>query len=91
MPLIPLKDGDRYFVFASLGGSPRNPAWYHNLMAHPEIQIEAEGKTIAVRAVEMKGAERDELYARQVAAHGFYAGFQKKTKRVIPVIALEPR
>jgi len=90
VPLIPLKDGERYVVFASLGGSPHNPNWYHNLIAHPEIEIEAGGETIPVRAIEVTGAERNELYERQVAAHSFYAGFQKKTKRVIPVIALEP-
>lgn len=91
VPLIPLRDGNRYIVFASVGGAPRNPAWYHNLVANPEINIEAGGETIPVRAIEVTGNERDQLFARQVAAHPFYAGFQRKTKRIIPVIALEPR
>ena len=91
LPLNYLPDGDRYVAFASIGGAPRNPAWYHNLIAHPDIVIEVDGQTLSVRAVEVKGAERDELFARQVASQPYYAGFQKKTKRIIPVIALEPR
>ncbi len=91
IPLMYLKDGDRYVVFASVGGAPKNPSWYHNLVAHPDIDIEAGNETIAVRARVTEGAERDDLFARQVARHSFYAGFQKKTKRLIPVIALEPR
>jgi hypothetical protein len=60
-------------------------------MAHPDIEIEVDGETLPVRAVEVIGEERDALYARQVASQPYYAGFQTKTKRVIPVIALEPR
>ncbi|MGE0688448.1 MAG: nitroreductase family deazaflavin-dependent oxidoreductase [Dehalococcoidia bacterium] len=91
IPLMYLKDGDCYVVFASVGGAPQNPAWYHNLVAHPDIDIEVGSKTVPVRARVTEGAERDELFARQVARHSFYAGFQKKTKRIIPVVALEPR
>jgi deazaflavin-dependent oxidoreductase (nitroreductase family) len=91
VPVMFLRDGDRYVVFASIGGAPRNPAWYHNLIAHPDLTIEVGGERIEVRAVELTGAERDEIYARQVRAHPFFAGFQKKTKRVIPVVALVPR
>jgi deazaflavin-dependent oxidoreductase (nitroreductase family) len=87
-PVMYLKDGDRYLVFASKGGSPTNPDWYHNLRAHPgDVQIEVGDKTIDVRAEEIKGAERDILYAKQASLYPQFAEYQKNTKRVIPVVA----
>jgi len=71
-PMMYLRDGDRYLVFASKGGAPDNPAWYHNLMANPDAEIEVGDDTLAVRAEELKGAERDEKYARQAE---LYPGF----------------
>src|SRR5215210_5460283 len=56
VPLNFTKDGDRYIVVASLGGAPKNPAWYHNLVAHPDIDIEAGGQTLPVRARVTEGA-----------------------------------
>ena len=91
IPLNYSRDGDTYIVVASLGGSPRNPNWYHNLVANPDIDVDVGGKTMPMRARVTEGAERDALFAKQVAKHSFYAGFQKKTTRIIPVIALEPR
>jgi deazaflavin-dependent oxidoreductase (nitroreductase family) len=91
IPLNFSRHGDGYIVVASVGGAPKNPAWYHNLVAHPEIDVEVGSKTIPMRARVTQGAQRDELFAKQVAKHSFYAGFQKKTKRLIPVILLEPR
>jgi deazaflavin-dependent oxidoreductase (nitroreductase family) len=90
IPLNFTQDGDRFIVVASLGGAPKNPNWYHNLVAHPDIDIEVAGETRRLRARVTEGAERDEFFGKAVAKHGFYAGFQKKTTRVIPVIALEP-
>jgi deazaflavin-dependent oxidoreductase (nitroreductase family) len=92
--LVPLnysRHGDGYIVVASVGGAPRNPAWYHNLVAHPDIDVEVGSETIPMRARVTSGAEREELFAIQVARHSFYAGFPKKTTRLIPVILLEPR
>jgi deazaflavin-dependent oxidoreductase (nitroreductase family) len=92
--LIPLnfsRHGDAYIVVASVGGAPRNPAWYHNLVAHPDIDVEVGSQTIPMRARVTSGAEREALFAIQVARHSFYAGFQNKTARMIPVILLEPR
>lgn len=90
-PVMYMKDGSRYLVFASMAGAPASPAWYHNLVAHPEIDIEVDGQTVPVRAVDVRGTERDELYARQAAAHPQFAEYQERTSRVIPVVALEPR
>jgi deazaflavin-dependent oxidoreductase (nitroreductase family) len=90
-PVMYLKDGERYLVFASKGGAPENPGWYHNLMAHPEVQIEVGDSTIDVNASEVKGEERDRLYAKQCSLYPQFAEYEKKTKRKIPVISFVPR
>lgn len=90
-PVMYLKDGSRYLVFASKGGAPNNPGWYHNLKAHPNVQIEVGDDTFHVKAEEVTGSERDRLYARQCSLYPQFAEYQKKTKRVIPVIAFNPR
>jgi deazaflavin-dependent oxidoreductase (nitroreductase family) len=90
-PLAYLPDGDRVVVFASKAGAPTNPDWYHNLLAHPDVTIEIDGETRPVRAVVVKGPERDELFARQKQAMPGFADYEAKTDRVIPVIALERR
>jgi len=90
-PMMYLRDGDRYLVFASKGGAPTNPAWYHNLVANPDAEIEVGDDTIAVRAEELKGAERDEKYAKQAELYPGFAEYEAKTTRVIPVVALTAR
>ncbi|WP_269859654.1 nitroreductase family deazaflavin-dependent oxidoreductase [Streptomyces sp. RPT161] len=89
-PMMYLADQGRYLVFASKAGSERNPDWYHNLLAHPEVRIEVGDDVVAVRAVELRGAERDTAYAEQARRHPGFAGYQRKTRRVIPVVALIP-
>lgn len=90
-PVVYLPDGDRYVVFASMGGAPKSPAWYHNLIANPEIDIEVNGETVPVRAIEIKGEAHDSLYARNVAIHPAFGEYQQNTTRIIPVIAFERR
>ena len=87
-PVMYLADGDRYLVFASKAGSDRNPDWYWNLRASPGTAIEVGDETIAVRATELTGAERDEKYRIQSERYPGFAGYQEKTSRTIPVIAL---
>lgn len=87
-PVMYLKDGDRLLVFASKGGADTHPDWFLNLRAHPDIQIEVGDETIDVRAQEVTGKERDVLYNRQATLYPAFAGYQLKTKRIIPVIAL---
>jgi len=90
-PMMYLKDGDRYLVFASKGGADSNPDWYYNMKAHPEVQIEVGDEKIDVRAEEITGPERDMLYKRQATLYPTFAEYQQKTKRTIPVAALVPR
>jgi deazaflavin-dependent oxidoreductase (nitroreductase family) len=89
-PLMYLKDGDRYVIFASKGGADTNPDYYYNLKAHPNIQIEVGNETIDVRAEEITGPERDRLFARQASLYPAFDQYQRRTKRIIPVIALTP-
>lgn len=86
-PVMYLKDGERILVFASKAGADTNPDWYHNLKAHPDTQIEIGDDTMEVRAEEIKGPERDRLYAKQVSLYPRFGEYEAKTKRVIPVIA----
>jgi deazaflavin-dependent oxidoreductase (nitroreductase family) len=83
-------DGDgAWLIVASAGGSTKNPAWYHNLAAHPDqAQIEVGGKTVDVTATQLAGQERDAAWQRITAAQPRYAGYEKKTDRVMPVIRL---
>lgn len=90
-PMMYLQDGDRYLVFASKGGAPTNPDWYHNLKANPDAEIEVGDETFAVRAEELPSAERDEKYAEQAALYPGFADYEERTDRVIPVVALAPR
>jgi deazaflavin-dependent oxidoreductase (nitroreductase family) len=89
-PLAYLPDNGRYVIFASKGGSPSNPDWYHNLVAHPNIRIElGDGSIFDARATVAQGAERDRLYAAQVARVPVFADYESKTQRLIPVVVLE--
>lgn len=90
-PVMYLKDGNRYLVFGSKGGSDTHPDWYHNLKAHPDVQIEVGDEKIDVHAEEINGAERDRLYAKQASLYPQFAQYQQKTKRIIPVIAFTPK
>lgn len=89
-PLAYLRDGDRYAIFASKAGAPTNPGWYHNLKAHPDIEIEVGGDTLAVHATEVTGEERERLFATQAEQRPQFAEYQTKTTRQIPVIVLTP-
>jgi deazaflavin-dependent oxidoreductase (nitroreductase family) len=87
-PLVPLVDGDRLYVFASKGGAPRDPDWYRNLVAHPEVEVEYGDERFDARAVTVTGEERDRLYAAQVQAQPGFGDYEKRTDRVIPVVEL---
>src|SRR5713101_9667789 len=71
-PLVYHADGDRLVVFASKGGAPTNPDWYHNLVAHPRATVEVGEERFDVTASVLAGAERDEMYEQQAA---LYPGF----------------
>jgi deazaflavin-dependent oxidoreductase (nitroreductase family) len=90
-PLAYLRDGDRYAIFASKGGAPENPAWYHNVKAHPEVSIEVGTDTVDVRASQADSEERNRLYAAQAQRAAAFTEYQEKAGRTIPVIVLTPR
>jgi deazaflavin-dependent oxidoreductase (nitroreductase family) len=90
-PIMYLRDGERYLVFASKGGADTNPDWYYNLKAHPDTQIEVGDATIEVHAGEILGTERNVLFERQAALYPGFADYQRQTTRVIPVVALVKR
>lgn len=88
-PLLYLREADTVYVIASKQGSAAHPAWYHNLVAHPDVTLEVGAERWAARARVLDGAERDRVYAAQVARYPFFADYQQKTSRTIPVIAVE--
>ncbi len=83
-------DGDgAWLIVASFGGSAKNPAWYHNLAAHPDqAEIEVGGRKLKVTATQLTGAEREAAWQRITTAQPRYAGYATKTDRQIPVIRL---
>jgi deazaflavin-dependent oxidoreductase (nitroreductase family) len=87
-PLVYLPDGDRIVIFASKGGAPTHPDWYHNLVAHPRVRIEVGDESFEADATVAQGDERDRLFARQVSAMPGFADYQENTTRVIPVVLL---
>jgi deazaflavin-dependent oxidoreductase (nitroreductase family) len=90
-PMMYLAEGDRLFVFASKAGAPVNPAWYHNLVAHPDASVEVGPETFEVTAAELSGAERERVYAEQSRRYPGFAEYQANTERTIPVVALDRR
>jgi deazaflavin-dependent oxidoreductase (nitroreductase family) len=88
-PLGFTRDGERYVVIASKGGSPSHPAWYHNLVANPRVTLEVGGERFEAQASVAQGAERERLYAQQAAQIPVFAEYQKMTTRQIPVVVLE--
>jgi deazaflavin-dependent oxidoreductase (nitroreductase family) len=87
-PMMYLPEGGSTYVFASKGGAPTNPAWYHNMVANPEVTVEIGTETHQATAVPVTGAERDRIYAKQSELYTGFAEYQKKTTRVIPVVEL---
>jgi len=90
-PTMYLRDSDRLLIFATKGGAPSHPDWYHNLAAHPQVTVEVGKETYEATATVLKGEERDRLYARQAELYPQFGDYQKRTTRKIPVIALERR
>ncbi|MCE7005451.1 nitroreductase family deazaflavin-dependent oxidoreductase [Kibdelosporangium philippinense] len=88
-PLVYLPDGDRIVIIASNGGADRNPAWYHNIKANPVVTIEVGADKYEAKAqVVTDRTERDALFARMVERAPGFADYERKTERLIPVIAV---
>jgi len=89
-PLICTEDGGDLVVVASKGGIDKHPAWYLNLMANPETEVNWRGGKRRVRAREAGGAERERLWAKMTEVYPTYEDYQRRTDRQIPVVVLEP-
>jgi deazaflavin-dependent oxidoreductase (nitroreductase family) len=89
-PLAYQSDNGRYVVFASKGGAPTNPDWYHNLKAHPSVTVEVGTDTIDVVASEATGDERERLFRTQAERVPQFAEYEQKAERTIPVMVLTP-
>ncbi|MFE5793407.1 nitroreductase/quinone reductase family protein [Streptomyces sp. NPDC056503] len=92
-PVVYVRDGARLLVFASNGGAPRHPAWFHNVRAEPRVTVELgtpDGTVdrFEAEAVAAEGVERDRLYAEQARRDPAFAAYQAGTTRPIPVVAL---
>ena len=90
-PLVYVEHGDDLVLVASKGGYPRNPAWFHNLRAHPEATVQVGSSRRAVRARVADPSERERLWPKAVAVYSGYAGYQERTEREIPLVILAPR
>jgi len=88
-PLAYTIDGDRLVVIASFAGGPKNPPWYHNLVANPEATVELGNERFRVRAAVTSGEERQRLFNRQAEQMPIFAEYEKKTTRQIPVLVLK--
>lgn len=89
-PLIYMRDGDHLVIVASKGGYPRNPAWLHNIRAHPGVEVQLGDERFAARAREAEGAERQRLWPALLAHYPPWGRYQERTERRIPVVVLEP-
>jgi deazaflavin-dependent oxidoreductase (nitroreductase family) len=90
-PLIYQQVGDSYAIFGSAGGQPRDPQWYRNLLAHPDVTAEIGGTTARLRARVADPAERASIWATQKERMPNFADYEKTaTPREIPVILLDP-
>ncbi|HEY8767373.1 MAG TPA: nitroreductase family deazaflavin-dependent oxidoreductase [Dehalococcoidia bacterium] len=88
-PLVYAKDGDRYLIFGSKGGSTKHPDWYRNLVANPNATVEIGTEKFDVVAEVLTGAERDRLYNKQAKIMPQFAEYQARAGRTIPVVALK--
>jgi deazaflavin-dependent oxidoreductase (nitroreductase family) len=88
-PMSYSTDGDRIVVVAANGGTPTNPAWYHNLLANPEATVELGGDIFRVRATVAPEPERTRLFNQHAANRPNFLEFQRNTARQLPVIILE--
>lgn len=89
-PVMRVEHEGKYAAVASLGGAPKHPVWYFNLVAHPAIEVQDGPVKQDMTARELSGDEKADWWQRAVAAFPDYAAYQRKTAREIPVFVLEP-
>jgi deazaflavin-dependent oxidoreductase (nitroreductase family) len=89
LPLIYGRDGHRLVVVASRGGAPKHPAWYLNLLADPEVDVQVKGERFHARAYPAGTDEKPRLWQTMTGIFPDYDAYQRKTTREIPVVVLE--
>jgi deazaflavin-dependent oxidoreductase (nitroreductase family) len=89
-PLMRVEHDGDYAVVASLGGAPKNPVWYYNIVANPHVELQDGTASADYQAREVFGDEKAIWWQRAVAAYPDYADYQRKTDRAIPVFVLTP-
>ncbi|MEM7132865.1 MAG: nitroreductase family deazaflavin-dependent oxidoreductase [Chloroflexota bacterium] len=88
--LLYLRDGDDYLITASKGGAASHPAWYFNLEATSEVEIQVGDQAFTARVTITEDEERDQLYERFKSSSNEYAKYEQMTQRTIPVVRLTP-
>ena len=81
--------GDSFAIFASYAGADTNPAWYYNLVAHPQAKVEVGTDTIDVVARVAADAEREPIWTEWKKSYPGFQGYEEKTSRKIPVVILD--
>jgi deazaflavin-dependent oxidoreductase (nitroreductase family) len=89
IPLTAVQTANRLLIVASNGGAPTDPAWYHNLLAHPDVTVEVGQETFPATASLVPASERPNLWAKVVELFPFFGDYQAKVTREIPLIELE--
>lgn len=90
-PLMRVEHDGSYAVVASMGGAPKNPVWYHNIVAHPEVEVQDGAVRRRYLAHEAVGEEKAEWWVRATRTWPDYDSYQAKTEREIPLFVLTPR
>jgi deazaflavin-dependent oxidoreductase (nitroreductase family) len=90
-PLLYVDDGADVVIVASKGGFPKNPAWFHNLMANPDTTVQIGSERLPVHARVARPEERERLWEMAVKAYHGYENYRARTDREIPLVVLEPR
>jgi deazaflavin-dependent oxidoreductase (nitroreductase family) len=88
-PLMRVEHDGKYAAVASLGGAPKHPVWYFNVIEDPHVELQDGPQKRDMTARELTGDEKDAWWERAIAAYPDYEDYQKKTERVIPVFVLE--
>lgn len=88
-PVTYTTDDDRIVLIASKAGADHHPAWYHNLVAHPDVIVEVGAERFAARARVAEEPERTRLFDERVAVMPRFDGYRTMTERTIPVVVIE--
>ena len=88
VPVMCFEDGNDRIVVASMGGAPTHPAWFLNMQADPNVTVQQGSSVLRARAVVTEGAERERIWKKIITDAPQFAGYEKKTTRLIPVVRL---